>query len=147
MTETRFRQLLVLYIAYTRAAAAASFVPGGYSRELANALASEPEPLLVRNLWLLLGLLIPLLGAIVAGLVGLFRFKPWGRSISLYATLAGFALVPLGGPTLSSPLEDALWGVSEILWGAILASAYFSAVAGRFGANNSFKPNPLRGSA
>lgn len=132
MTEARFRQLLVLYIGCTLVALAVAFIPGGYSQQLADAYANEPEPFLFRNPWLALGVMIPLLVASVASLVGLFLFKAWSRTLSIYVTLIGYVLVAFFGPTLSSALEDALWGISDLLWGAALALAYFSPIASRF---------------
>ena len=125
----------------------AAFVPGGYSQALADAYAQEPEPWFIRNVWLGLAFALPLLAAIVAGLVGLFFFRRWGRTVSFYSTIVSLCLYSLSGPEIYSPLENVLFEVSSLLWGAILALAYYSPIADRLGANNSFKPNPLRGSA
>jgi len=147
MTETRFRQILALYGVLLVAGIVASFVPGGYSQALADAYASEPEPKLSQNTWLLVGIVVPMLAAVLAGYIGMFFFKRWARSLSLLTTLAGIVLILFVGPTLSSAVEDTLFEASSLLWGGALALAYFSPVSVRFGANNSFKPKPLRGSA
>ena len=133
MTDSRFRQLLFLYVISSVAAIAALFLPGGYSQELSEAYYSEPEPWLAGNDWVFLGIAIPLLSASIAGFVGLFLFKAWGRTVSLYTTVASLALLLLGGPTLLSALESLLWEVATLTWGAIMALAYFSPIASRFG--------------
>ena len=85
--------------------------------------------------------------AIIAGIGGLYRIRRWGRSLSLATTIGFSLLIPFAGPTLSSGLEDSLWELSSILWGAVLTLAYYSPVAAGFHANNSSKPTPLRGAA
>lgn len=147
MTPARFRQLLVLYIVVTLAAIPAAWLPGGYSQELADAYARESDLWVDSRLWLIIGVAIPLVVAALAGLVGLFLFKPWGRSLSLYSTLASLLLVPLDSPTLYSKWESGLWTVSDVLWGVVLASAYFAPVADRFIAGASPQPKPLHDAA
>jgi len=71
--------------------------------------------------------------ACLVGLVGLFRFKAWGRTVSLYATPAALVVEACAGATLSSGVENALLGAASMLWGAVLALAYFSPVRSRFG--------------
>ena len=70
--------------------------------------------------------------AALAGVVGIFLFKRWGRALSLYSTALGFLLVPFIGPGVYSGLTSALDEVSFTLWGAVLAMAYFSPLAERF---------------
>jgi len=147
MSNSQFRWLLVLYIISTLAAVGVGFVPGGYSQELADAYAQESESWFFSNVWVALAVTLPLLAAIVTGLVGLFLFKRWGRAVSLYSTLAGLGLYLFTGPAVYSAAEGVLFEVSSLLWGAILALSYYSPIASRLGANNSFKPKPLRGSA
>ena len=94
----------------------------------------------------------------LVGFVGMYRFKTWGRSISLFTTIATYVLwgallafLPsAAGDSTSSPavpLESLLESLSALFWGGALALAYLSPLATRFGANNSFKPTPLRGAA
>ncbi len=82
-------------------------------------------------------------------------FRTWGRSLSLVAAL----LIPLAvavqaltlgiDPATSSEpaIASTLESLSTFTWGGVLAIAYFSEIRHQFGANNSFKPKPLRGSA
>ena len=131
MTETRFKKLLWLYLALIGAASAAMFFPG-YTQALALAYEDEPKTWLMANLWIAAGLVGGLLLVWLLGLVGLFRFKKWARPVSLCATLAALFISPFLGPQLSSGLESALFEASGVLWGAILALSYFSAISERF---------------
>jgi hypothetical protein len=145
MSKTKFRLLLLLSVATTLAAIGAFFIPGGYSQELADAYANEPEPWLFRNMWLTLAVIIPLLAVGIASFIGLFFFKRWGRTASFYTTIIALGISLFCGPVLSSALESTLFEASTLSWGAILALAYFSPVADWLGPNNSFKPTPHRG--
>ena len=132
MTDTRYRMLLWIYVALTVAAIlAAAFPP--HSEALESALDSEPTTWLWSNTWAAIGLFSVLSLAWLVGLVGLFRFKAWGRSFSLYSTLAFLMVSPLAGSSLYWGLESGLSEASAITWGAILALAYFSPVSERFG--------------
>lgn len=132
MTDSRYLKLLWIYVALTVAAIASLFFPT-YSDALTAAYDAEPSTWLMSNLWVAGGLLVSLVVAWLIGLIGLFRFKSWARSLSLYSTLAGFLVFPFLGASLSSGLENALFEASSTVWGAILALSYFSAVSGRFG--------------
>ena len=131
MTETRFVQILWIYVGLVLASIAAYFF-SGFSAELAVAYENEPEPWLMRNVWIGAAVLLPMLFAWIVGLVGLFFFKSWARALSLAITLLGLVLTVGLGPSLSSGLEASLLEASSILWGAILALAYFSPVSARF---------------
>ncbi len=132
MTQKSFRALILLYIALGVASIAAAFLPTGYSQELTDAVDNEPMSALLENLWLMFGLVVPLLLAAFAGMYGLFMFKRWGRWLSLYSTLAGLIVFPLFGPSLQGGIESALYEASTMVWGAILALSYYSAVSGSF---------------
>lgn len=134
MSQKYFRALILLYVALLVAGAIAAFIPG-YSQELSEALDNEPASPILDNLWLMFGLLVPFALAAFAGTFGLYMFKSWGRSLSLYSTLAGLILFPFFGPTLYSGLESSLFEASTLVWGAILALSYYSAVSGSFDPN------------
>ena len=135
MTQNRFRNLILIYAALIVAGGIAWFLPSDYSQELSDAWDNEPTPAIFDNLWLMAALLFPFAMASVAGMYGLYVFKAWGRSLSLYSTLAGLVLLPFFGPSLSSGLECAFFEASTMLWGAILALSYFSAISSDFSAN------------
>ncbi|WP_242112124.1 hypothetical protein [Luteimonas aquatica] len=139
-----FRWLLVLHVALIAGAVAAGLAPGGYSPALADAYAQEPMGWLDGlsasaqspqvGLWLTLALVIGLAGLMLAGIVGMFLFKRWGRTLSLAITLAGLVLSAFAGPSLTSPVEGMLWEASTLAWGAILAMAYCTPLQARFAA-------------
>jgi len=133
MSETRYRQLLIFYFALFLAAIAAAFLPGGYSPELAEAYAKEPEAWIMQGTWMPLAVVSILLVPWLVALVGLFHFKWWSRSLALYSTLASLLIYPFVGADLSSGIESGLYEAHSILWGVILAISYFSPLSDRFG--------------
>jgi len=146
MTGPRYLKLLWTYLALTVTAIVAGLFPN-HSETLQLAYDNEPATWLMSNIWLMGIVLGGLVITWLVGFVGLFFFKRWARSLSLYSTLAGFLIYPFIGAPLSSGLEAALLEASTTIWGAILALSYFSAIDDRFGDNSSHKPTPLRGSA
>jgi len=133
MTSTRFRILLVVSTAlFIAAALADDLVPPVFSEELAAAYAKK-EAWVDTNFWPAVALAVLLGGSTVAGLIGLFFFQRWGRSLSLCSSIGVFVVYPALGPSLTSPLAGALDEASSLLWGAILALAYYSQVSDRFG--------------
>ena len=131
MTESRFLKLLWIYVAVTVASMIAVFFPD-YSSELSAAYDNEPESWLLQS-WIGWTVIGGFAATWIVGLIGLFYFKPWARSLSLYSTLAGFLIFPLSGPSLFSAIELGLADGASILWGAILAISYFSPIRDRFG--------------
>ena len=141
MTESRFRLILVLYVLVTLAAIGAGFAPAGYSQELAEVYGKELDAWFFRNIWSLVAVAALLLAANVAGVMGMFMLKGWGRTVSFFSTIVGLCSYLLGMPELSSAFESMLFEASSLLWGAILAIAYYSPIADRL---SSLRPNPLR---
>jgi uncharacterized protein YqgC (DUF456 family) len=134
MTENKFRALIALHIALSLVGIVAAFLPNGYSTTLAEAYANEPISQFISNDWFWLTFALILLAMWITGVVGMWSFKRWGRSLSLYSTIAALIAVPLFGPTLSSGLESALFEAATLCWGAVLALAYYSVVSARFNA-------------
>ena len=91
----------------------------------------EYQPPLAYNAYLLV-----LSVASVVSLVGLFRFKDYGRQLTLIITLVGAAKVFLAGHPafwLSySPYTDGLFGWMDFLGGFTLALIYFSPLKDEF---------------
>lgn len=131
MTITRFRLLLILSAILPLAAIAMAFLPGGYSQALSDAYASEPVPWLFEKEWVALAVGLVALAVTIAGFVGLFLLKRWGRALSLYVTVLCLPLYLLTGPTLASPIEAMVNDASMLVWGACLALAYFSPIGAR----------------
>ncbi len=131
MNITRFRMFLIASTLLPVATIAAAFLPGGYTQALSDAYASEPVPWLFQNEFVAIGIGAAALAITIAGYVGLFLLKRWGRTLSLGITLLGLPLYLLSGPTLMSPFEAMLSDTSWMVWGACLALAYYSPVAAR----------------
>ncbi|WP_313703786.1 hypothetical protein [Massilia sp.] len=134
MTPARFRFLLLLSILLELAAAAASaFMPQDAAfLRLREAYEAQPNVIDAYSEQLYTALILALGVASYAALVGLYRFRRWGRTWSLWLTLAPLPLYLLDGPVLVAPLESflsALWAMS---WSAVLAVAYFSPLSARF---------------
>ena len=143
MSKNRFRILIVLHIAFSLAAtaiAAIAAIPGMYSSSLAMAYNNEPTTWLTTNASLTYAIMLPLIFASYIGLLGLYMFKHWGRTISVYTTAAFIVLMVSAGPGVESGLESALLKVSTILLGAILALAYYSSISNQFASSS---PNGL----
>ncbi|WP_372836255.1 hypothetical protein [Pontibacterium sp.] len=71
------------------------------------------------------------LGAIVS-LIGMFTFSKWARplfSICVLATTSGMVLT---GPVVQTALETAIYEVSMVLDGALIALMYFSEIRNEF---------------
>ena len=147
MTEHRFRMLIWAYVAFLCGAAVAGYFPAGYSEELRTAYEAEPSLVDTLPIPVVGTVVLAFLALIIAGLVGMYRFRPWARPLSLWTTLVATPALAALGPSLSSGLEAAMWELSSVFWGALLALAYFSPVANRFRADTSSEPTPLRGAA
>jgi hypothetical protein len=131
MTESRYKGLLYLYIVLCGAMILAMLFPS-YSSELSAAYDAEPESVLMSNWWVAVGLLVAILIPNMMGLLGLFYFKRWARSLSLWSTVAAFVLYPFLGPSLMSGLESAFVEAASAVWGAVLALSYYSPVSAKF---------------
>lgn len=85
--------------------------------------AEEPEPAHL----LLLGVLLLLV--FIAGLastIGLFFLKPWSRRVALWVTVLAVVIYPFFGASVCSGWASMLIDSSSMLWGAVLAMAFFS---------------------
>jgi hypothetical protein len=140
MTVRRFRAFVIAHVAAFLAAVFAGLLPEPHSATLSAAFDAEPFWMNDAPTLAVLPFVLLLMVAIVASIVGLYRFKPWGRSLALWSTAVATPLAVFAGPSLSSGLESALWEVSTLLWGAILALAYYSPVASQFRAGHPASP-------
>ncbi|MFA7243607.1 MAG: hypothetical protein WC091_26165 [Sulfuricellaceae bacterium] len=77
--------------------------------------------------------------ASIAALIGMFRFKSWARPLNVVLVLALFVVWPFFEYDLSSGLEQAFGDVADILWGAVIAMAYFSPLSKLFAQNDELK--------
>ena len=111
--------------------------PDLLSEELAMALANLPPPAGLDSESLLGdllagGLALLLLAGGLAASVAVCFFKRWGRAVMLWSTPVALAVVVWMGPTVMSGVAAALYELSSMLWGAVLAAAYWSPLSARF---------------
>ena len=70
--------------------------------------------------------------ALCVGLVGLLAFQRWARWLTLASTIAIYLPMPLSGTVVLSGFAYTMDSVAAILWGVLLAAAYWSPVAAEF---------------
>ncbi len=138
MTPIIFRSLIVCVVLLVAGATSVDIVfPSLMSEAISNAIESEPTPSGIdRYPIVFVALALPVVIATLAGLIGLFFFKRWGRAMALYSTLFSFLLVAFTGTMCSSALSYSLSEAGSTLWGTVLALAYFSSIKERFSKEN-----------
>jgi hypothetical protein len=127
-----FRVLLLVHLAALFASVGVEWLPGAIPEALELTYEELPAPPLFSGNLVLLVMGFPLLFVWLGGLVGLFLLKRWGRGMSLYGTLLSLPLFVALGPTIASGWGASLTELAAMLWGAVLACAYFSPVAEAF---------------
>ncbi|NHZ40520.1 hypothetical protein [Massilia aquatica] len=133
MTAYRFRLLLCLhFILEIALAVAARYSSNLISPQLQAALDAEPVHWSAGNLALSVWIYGSLAICSMAGLIGMFMFKSWGRTLSLVTTVAFMTVLFVPGTAVMSWLDYVLMDLFSMLWGAILALAYFSPVSRLF---------------
>ena len=133
MSPTIFRILILCSVILgTAAAFLDTLFPELIPQSIAQAVENEPLPALFDNLWLTVAIFLPLLIVVTISTIGLFFFKAWARAFAFYSTILSFAVYPFFGPVLSSAWSSALTEASSLLWGAILAIAYYSPLREQF---------------
>ena len=73
-----------------------------------------------------------LLAALIVASVGVCWFKPRARPVLLWSTVLMLPVTLWTGPAAYSGLAQVLLDASWMLWGAVLAAAYWSPLAARF---------------
>ena len=77
--------------------------------------------------------------AILAGLtgvvswVGLYTFRSWAPRLALASTALAFWVLPFTAVVAQSAVAATLVELSTLLWGVVLALAYHSSIATKFG--------------
>jgi hypothetical protein len=70
--------------------------------------------------------------ALCIGLAGLLAFQGWARWLTLAATIAIYVPMPLSGTIVLSGFAYTMDSVAAILWGVLLAVAYWAPVSVEF---------------
>ena len=140
MREPPIRLSLVGYWLCVLASIVLSWMPTPLSGDLAAAydvVAADEGWLATQStsvaLLIVLGVVV-LLVAHVAGSIGLFLHRRWGRTLLAASTLLIFLAAPLFGVDVGWGLESLFGDTATLLLGAILAMAYFSSIAERLDA-------------
>ena len=68
----------------------------------------------------------------LAAFVGMYFFKPWARTANLVLSALLLVIAPALGHIVLSGLAQGLAEIALMLWGAVLALAYFSPISQRF---------------
>jgi hypothetical protein len=79
--------------------------------------------------WALLAIGVPLVVAGIASFVGMLRFRHWSRPLAVGTSVTSVLLLPAFGPTVEPGVVTGLNYVSSMLFGAVLALAYYSPAA------------------
>lgn len=102
------------------------------SDQLLEASFGNGDPERAWQPWLMLAMMAIVFPLSVLGMVGMFVLQRWGRTLSLWTSVLSLSLYPLLGPMVVSGWASLLMYFSSAAWGAVLAMAYWSAVAERF---------------
>jgi hypothetical protein len=130
MTKTRFRAIYTLSMCLAIASLATSCagessLPPQLQEYLANLASTEPSAVE----WALLAMVVPFLVACIVSFVGMLRFKSWSRPLTVATTAIGTLLLPFFGPTVEPSVSTSLNYASSMLYGAVVALAYYSPAA------------------
>ena len=133
MTKTGFRTALVLSYAFAMLSVGASFAgEAGLPAPLREYLEREQNAEFAALDLVLLAVLIPFLMIEIVSLVALLKFWRWSRELAIVATALGVIFIPLLGPTVEPGISTALNYLSSMMYGAVIALAYFSPAAAWF---------------
>ena len=87
-------------------------------------------------------LLLLYVAASLVAFVGLYFFKHWARTANLVLSALLIVVAPALGHIVLSGIAQGLGEIALLLWGAVLAMAYFSPLSGRFEAAGDKRPLP-----
>jgi len=132
MTVIRYRLILVASVAAALMSAGLSLITSWLPPELrayveaANDAPLTPTEVVAGSLGVLSGV------AALVACFGLWRFRLWGRPLAVIATALGLAAGLGFGPAVQSVWAQFVYDTGGLLWGALLAVSYWSALSDRF---------------
>lgn len=136
MSTTAFRCLILASFAMQLCAAFVdALFPSLISPALLRAVEAERLPSALEHSWVI-ALLAALAITLLVAEVGLLFFKRWARTASLWGTFLSLPMYSAFGTTVESSVSGALAEASSVLWGAVLAIAFFSPLRMRFVPSN-----------
>ena len=86
------------------------------------------------------GLFVLYVAASLVAFVGMYFFKRWARSANLVLSALLIVVAPALGHIVLSGIAQGLGEIALLLWGAVLAMAYFSPLSERFEASGDKRP-------
>ena len=86
-------------------------------------------------------LLLLYVAASLVAFVGLYFFKRWARTANLVLSALLIVVAPALGHIVLSGIAQGLGEIALLLWGAVLAMAYFSPLSERFEASRGPVPS------
>jgi hypothetical protein len=97
----------------------------------------------------LIAILLPFLMITFVSFIAMLKFWRWSRELAVASSILGFVLIPFLGPTVEPGISTALNYLSSMLYGAVIALAYFSPAAAWFHSRQPADPppHPLGGAA
>lgn len=125
MSARTFRVLLLAYVVLVAAAAMMQFATYGLP-------ATQDSLPLLKDWWVDAIVVLWCVGQLV-GLVGLFLFRKWARSLCVLLTVIDLFMRPFYGPLSPSAWATAFGDASTTLWGMVLAVSLFSPLSACFG--------------
>ena len=132
MTPRNFRILLTLSVVLSWVGAAVDYLFPLLSEPFKQAQMESDQLLSGAVISGALLVAFGLLVATVVAYVGLYMFRPWAPRLSVVVTVSALFVLPLLGSTAQSGLATTLNDAADILWGVVLALAYWSPLATRF---------------
>jgi hypothetical protein len=130
MTIIHFRAAAILSMALGALGLAASFAgESGLPASLQEHIDQQRNAELSVSDWVLLAIGLPLVIAWMVSFVGMLRFSRWSRPLAVATSAMSILLLPLLGPTVEPSIATALNYASGMLYGAVLALAYYSPAA------------------
>lgn len=89
----------------------------------------------IKMLVIALTLVVPSLIALIVAIVGIWKFKPWARTLYVVLSILTF-LVPLAlGPVIMNPWENLFMSLAELSGGIVLAMMFLPPIAHEFEKN------------
>ena len=135
MTPARFRFLLMLEIVLSLAIAAMAVFSfeGGLSLREPSANAARDSVLASLPAWVDACVTLLIAVTLVGGIVGMYRFKRWGRTLYLVGVVCGVLLPLMDGTTaFRSGVDESVNTMLLMGNGALLALAFYSPLSERF---------------
>ena len=149
LTKNQFRAVLVLSYGFSALSIAAAFLgESSLPPPLQEYLGFDENAEFSAMDAVILAVVLPFLVVELVSLVALLRFWRWSRELAIAVTVAGVVMIPFLGPTVEPGVATSLSFTSSMLYGAVLALAYFSPAAEWFPSRQAAEPPyPVGGAA